>query len=103
MYYTYMIRCRNNSIYTGITTDLNRRFSEHKEKGEKGAKYTHTNDVVEFVAAWKSKDRVSASRLEYWIKRLSKMQKEELVKDDSLFSKYLGKKLDSINYERILF
>lgn len=103
MYYTYMIRCRNNSIYTGITTDLNRRFSEHKEKGEKGAKYTHTNEVVEFVAAWKSQDRVSATKLEYWIKRLNKSQKEELVQDNSTFDNLLGKKLESINYERILF
>lgn len=103
MYYTYMIRCRNNSIYTGITTDLNRRFSEHKEKGEKGAKYTHTNDVVEFVAAWKSQDRVSATKLEYWIKRLNKNQKEELVQDNSTFDNLLGKKLECTNYERILF
>ncbi|MBQ3573901.1 MAG: GIY-YIG nuclease family protein, partial [Clostridia bacterium] len=38
MYYVYMMRCSDNSLYTGITTDLERRFEEHKSK--KGAKYT---------------------------------------------------------------
>ena len=35
MYYTYMLRCEDNSIYTGITTDVKRRMKEHFERGEK--------------------------------------------------------------------
>ena len=38
MYYTYMIRCEDNSIYTGITNDLDKRFNEHKIKRKNGAK-----------------------------------------------------------------
>ena len=40
MYYTYMLRCTDDSIYTGITTDLKRRMDEHFTQGEKCAKYT---------------------------------------------------------------
>ena len=40
MYYTYMLRCNDNSIYTGITTDLSRRFLEHTSQDTKCAKYT---------------------------------------------------------------
>ena len=40
MYYVYMLRCKDNSIYTGITTDINRRMEEHFSKGQKCAKYT---------------------------------------------------------------
>ncbi len=43
MYYVYMLRCEDNSIYTGITTDINRRMSEHFNKTEKCAKYTKTH------------------------------------------------------------
>ena len=45
MYYTYVIRCIDNSLYTGITNDLERRMNEHFKKTEKCAKYTlkHTS------------------------------------------------------------
>ena len=40
MYYTYMLRCTDNSIYTGITTNIERRMEEHFKQNEKCAKYT---------------------------------------------------------------
>ena len=52
MYYTYMIRCEDNSIYTGITTDLNRRMEEHFTKTEKCAKYTFRHDAKKLERAW---------------------------------------------------
>ena len=41
MYYTYMLRCSDNSIYTGMTNDLEKRLNEHKTKSKNGAKYAH--------------------------------------------------------------
>ena len=64
MYYTYMLRCKDNSIYTGITTDLERRLKEHKEKGEKTAKYTLTHSAEKMEIAWESENRVLASKLD---------------------------------------
>ena len=100
MYYTYMIRCADNSLYTGITTDLNRRFAEHKAQGEKGAKYTRTHKVTKLEAAGSSENRIMASRLEYYIKKLAKSQKEELISTGDL-EKILGNKIEAENYLRI--
>lgn len=51
MYYTYMLRCQDGSLYTGITTDLNRRFREHSGAGVVGAKYTKSHAPVTIEAA----------------------------------------------------
>lgn len=45
MYYTYMLRCSDNSIYTGMTNNLSKRVEEHLSKGKNGAKYTKSHDV----------------------------------------------------------
>ncbi len=84
MYYTYMIRCEDGSIYTGITTDLKRRLAEHRDKGRRCAKYTLTHTVTILEMAWQSGDRSTASRLEYRLKRLTKSQKEALIKSGEL-------------------
>lgn len=97
MYYTYIIRCSDKSLYTGITTDVKRRFEEHLAQSEKSAKYTRTHKAVKIEAVWQSKDRVSASKLEYQIKRLTKMQKEELIKNND-FSVFKDK-INSIDYK----
>ena len=55
MYYIYMLRCEDNSIYTGITTDIKRRMEEHFSKDDKCAKYTfrHTAKRLERVLSLK--------------------------------------------------
>ena len=82
MYYTYMIRCKDNSLYTGITTDIERRFNEHSEKDEKGAKYTKSHDVIRLEAVWETQNRSDASKLEYSLKHITKSKKEEIIKDN---------------------
>ena len=98
MYYTYMLRCKDNSLYTGITTDLKRRLEEHKQKGEKTAKYTMTHDAIKIEIAWESENRVLASRLEFHVKTLTKKKKEDLIKNPSLLKDYLGDKIDDELY-----
>ena len=49
MYYTYILRCKDNSLYTGITTDLERRVREHITKDEKCAKYTYLHWLILFI------------------------------------------------------
>ena len=68
MYYTYMLRCKDESIYTGIAADLERRMEEHFSKDKKCAKYTRTHTAKKLEAAWKTEDRILASKLEYQIK-----------------------------------
>lgn len=101
MYYTYILRCKDNSLYTGITTDLERRLKEHKEKGEKTAKYTLRHEAVKMEIAWESENRVLASKLEFNIKKLTKKQKEELIKNPKLLSEVLGDKIQSELYSKV--
>lgn len=78
-YQVYIIRCADGTLYTGITTDVERRFEEHKSGGSKAAKYTRAHGAVELAAVWDAPDRTAASRLEYRIKHLSRAEKEELI------------------------
>lgn len=102
MYYTYMIRCTDNSIYTGITTDLERRMLEHKEQDKKSAKYTKFHKIKKLETAWISENKIQASKLEYHIKkRLTKSQKEDLIENYKLLKKYSLSKIDSSTYKKV--
>ena len=78
MYYLYMVRCSDNSLYTGITTDLKRRIEEHNGS-KKGAKYTKARRPVVLVYEEKFENRAEASKREYAVKQLTKSKKEELL------------------------
>ena len=84
MYYTYMLRCEDNSIYTGITIDIERRMKEHFEKTEKCAKYTRRHSAKKIECAWQTENRVLASKLEYAIKHLPKTEKEKIIQTHNL-------------------
>lgn len=94
-YFTYILRCEDDSLYTGITTDLARRFAEHSGQDGKGAKYTASRRPVLFEAAWESPDRSHASRLEYFLKKLTKQEKERLIQGE------IPKDFDFLPYTRI--
>ena len=100
MFYTYMLRCMDNSIYTGITVDVERRLKEHKEKGKKSAKYTLVHSAEKIEAVWESENKSLASRLEFNIKRLKKSEKEELIINKDL-EKYLKNKIEVEKYKYI--
>lgn len=101
MYYTYMLRCEDNSIYTGMTTDLERRFSEHHSKSEKCAKYTLNHTAMKIEVAWESATRSSASKLEYNLKKLTKAQKESIINNKINLNMLLENKLDCEEYKRV--
>lgn len=77
MVYVYIVRCKNNSLYTGWTTDLKRRIKEHNSGI--GAKYTRANRPVELVYFEEMEDKYEATKREYAIKQLTKEKKELLV------------------------
>jgi putative endonuclease len=77
----YILRCSDGSYYTGITNALTRRIEQHNSG--KGAKYTKGRGPVELVYHEKQIDRSSASCREAEIKKLSKDQKETLIKATS--------------------
>lgn len=101
MYYTYMLRCIDNSIYTGMTSNLERRFNEHKSKNEKCAKYTLNHAVTKLEAAWESETRSQAAKLEYHIKNLTKSQKETLINKSNNLASLLQDKIECSIYNEI--
>ena len=99
-YYVYMLRCEDNSIYTGITTDINRRMNEHFTKDKKCAKYTYNHNAKKLEALWQTENRVLASKLEFHIKSLNHKEKENIINENNI-DKYLNEKIDSNKYKRI--
>lgn len=98
MYYVYILRCTNNSLYTGITTDVERRMREHFSKDKKCAKYTMTHTPKSLEGVWETENRALASKLEYHIKKsLDKAQKEKLIKNHRL-EEVLSDKVESNKY-----
>ena len=80
MYYTYMLRCADGSLYTGITTDPARRFAQHTGKLRGGAKYTASRRPVCMEAIWRAPGHTAAAQLEARIKTLTKTEKEQLIR-----------------------
>lgn len=101
MFYVYMLRCKDNSIYTGYTTNIKRRYSEHLGKYKRGAKYTHSRIPVSIAALWETDSKSSAMKLEYFIKKLSKQQKEELIINNDLVSTKYEERLYGNVYEPV--
>jgi putative endonuclease len=78
-WFVYLIECRDGSLYTGIATDVERRYAEHV--AGKGARYTRSHPPLRLLARFEYPDRSSASRAEYSIKQLSPARKRELCMD----------------------
>jgi putative endonuclease len=79
MYHLYILQCSDKTLYTGITTDLNRRIGEHNS-GNRGAKYTRARRPVRLVYSRKFKSRALAQAAECRIKKLSRTEKLVMIK-----------------------
>jgi len=79
MYYVYIVKCSDNTLYTGITTDLLRRVDEHN-RSKKGAKYTRLRRPVSLVYSEECQDRSSASKREAAIKKLKRVEKLAIIR-----------------------
>lgn len=100
MYYVYMLRCEDNSIYTGMAANLEKRLREHFEQDKKKcAKYTLNHKAKKLEFAWITETRALALKLEYHIKTLTKLQKEELIKIGNL-ANFLGNKIECDKYDK---
>ncbi|MGH8778966.1 GIY-YIG nuclease family protein [Paraburkholderia sp.] len=76
-WFLYLIECEDGSVYTGITVDVDARFDKHVNGT--GARYTRSRKPVRVLASFGLADRASASRAEYWVKRLSPTEKRALA------------------------
>jgi len=78
-WYVYIVKCSDDSLYTGITIDIKRRIREHNSDDLQGAKYTRARRPVCLVYQELFTSRSKAMKREYEIKRLNRMEKEALI------------------------
>lgn len=100
--YTYMIRCTDGSIYTGITKDVERRMKEHKERGKECAKYMRTHHFLRLEVVFASGSWSEAAKLEYAIKRLPKEKKEQLIAEPGLVETMFKDKLSGCSFTPVV-
>lgn len=77
-WFVYILRCSDGTLYTGITTDVEKRFAAHSSG--KGAKYTRGRGPLELVYCDECGDHSAALKREAQIKKLSREEKEKLIK-----------------------
>ena len=82
MYYFYILRCSDNSLYCGMTSNLGKRINEHNSGNSKGAKYLRAKKPVALVYSETHPDIKSAMNRELQVKRWTKAKKEALVIGD---------------------
>ena len=78
-WHVYVVVCFDNSFYCGITTNIERRIKQHNGELSGGAKYTRSRRPCRLVYKEKAENRSSASKKEYWFKKLSRKQKEKYI------------------------
>lgn len=94
----YILQCGDDSLYTGITTDLERRLAEHRS-GRRGAKYLRGREPLQCVFQMAVSNRSEASRLEFLIKRMPRERKQLCLSDVAAFRALLTAELAAAGYE----
>jgi putative endonuclease len=87
-WFLYLVRNNRNALYTGITTDVERRFTEHQSSGPKAAKALKGKGPLILEFSYSVADRSAASQLEYRIKKLPKVKKEQLIDHPQLIEEW---------------
>lgn len=101
MYYIYMLRCVDDSLYTGITNNIENRMNDHFSQGKRCAKYTMSHKAKKLECVWQTEDKVLASKLEYRIKQLNKPSKEQLIINHKIEEVLPIDKIDYTKYKVI--
>ncbi len=81
-YITYILRCADDTLYTGWTTDIVQRINAHNSGA--GAKYTRSRGPVQLLARWFFESKSEAMQMEYAIKQMPRTQKLRLVAENKL-------------------
>ena len=98
-WYVYMIRCRDGTLYTGATTDVERRFAEHQQAGPKAARYLKGRGPLQLILTVHAGGHKAALKLERRIKGLPKARKEVLIQNPESMQEIFGV-LEKIRHEQ---
>lgn len=85
IWYLYILRCKDNTLYTGITTNVEKRLQQHRSG--KGAKYTRGRAPLELVYQEVCKNHTDALKREAFVKKLTRKDKEALILKDTMEKK----------------
>jgi putative endonuclease len=88
LYYVYLLRCDDDTLYTGYTTDVTRRLAVHN--AGKGARYTRARLPVVLMGCWSFPTKSEALRVEYAVKQWSRSQKLRLIASPDLISELMS-------------
>ena len=80
MWFVYIVRCTDDSLYTGIAKDVARRVEEHNSNNRLAAAYTRARRPVALVHREALKTRSAAAKREYEIKQMTRQEKQALLK-----------------------
>ncbi len=90
----YILRCNDNSLYIGITLDIERRMKEHSSS-KRGAKYLKGKQPLELIFLQKIGNKGTALKIEYHLKQLTKKKKEILVSDNKKLRTFILNFIDA--------
>ena len=82
MWFVYIVRCADDTLYTGIAKDVTRRIEEHNANNRLAANYTRARRPVALVYREAAKTRSAAARREHEIKEMARPEKEHLIGQD---------------------
>ncbi len=85
----YLLRCADGAVYTGITTDVARRYDEH-QSGTRGSKYLRGRRPLELLYQRCIGNRSQASRIEYRVRNLPRVRKENVAQVDAVIDGFLS-------------
>lgn len=84
VWWLYVIQCRDGSLYTGVSTDVQRRFSEHQQQGAKTARYLRGRGPLRLVFSIEAGGRGDALKMEYRVKQLTRSEKLTMINNREL-------------------
>lgn len=96
--YVYILKCTGGSLYTGITSDMEKRIKQHLGMIRGGAKYTRAHPVEKIAALFETSSDTAARKLEYAVKQLSRSVKEKIINDPWNITEVYLKDLNEYNY-----
>ena len=100
MYYVYMLKCIDESLYTGSARDVTKRIKEHFSGGVRCAKYTRSHPPKEVVAIWTCNEKSDAIKREYRIKTMTRGEKDRFCDTGQIPDK-IKAKFEGIVFSRI--
>ena len=89
----YMVMGKDQKIYTGITTDIARRFEEHQGNGTKGAKFLRGRGPLTLMIVMPVGRQKHALRVEYRVKRLSRLRKADIIREPAILKSLIDREI----------